>query len=69
MIHKAIITLWEENEWDMNLLNRYILEEKPILLHNPQDTPKNHETRNDETVSTIQQIYSSLHLKEAPLRK
>src|SRR5438552_5156057 len=30
MVHKVIITLWEENNWDLNALNNYIMNEKPI---------------------------------------
>ena len=31
MVHKAILTTWEENNWDTNLLNSYILNEKPHI--------------------------------------
>ena len=37
MIHKIINTLWEENKWDSNLLNNYILENKPELQENLQN--------------------------------
>lgn len=30
MVHKIVITLWEENNWDLNELNKYMLDEKPI---------------------------------------
>src|SRR5438477_10712813 len=30
MVHKVIITLWEENNWDLNALNNYIINEKSI---------------------------------------
>src|SRR5438552_18412651 len=28
MVHKVIITLWEENNWDLNVLNNYIRSEE-----------------------------------------
>ena len=40
MIHKIINTLWEENKWDSNLLNNYILENKPELQENLQNNQK-----------------------------
>jgi len=44
MVHKTINVLWEENKWDMNLLNSYILNSKPI----PQEGSYN----NQETINT-----------------
>jgi len=35
MVQKVITTMWEENKWDQNLLNKYVLDEKPIITNNP----------------------------------
>ena len=31
MVQKVITTMWEENNWNMNLLNKFILNKKPII--------------------------------------
>ena len=53
MMHKIINTLWEENNWDITLLNSYILDDKPILqnilLNNIEKT---NTIPNNETIST-----------------
>src|SRR5271170_117193 len=38
MVQKVIITMWEENNWDINLLNKFILDEKPTIQTNQQTT-------------------------------
>ena len=49
MVHKVIITMWEENNGDMNWLSRYILDEKPTIpslqptLENNHDSTENHQ--------------------------
>src|SRR5438552_4501399 len=37
MVYKIINTLWEKNKWDANLLNSYILNNKPTIQENPQN--------------------------------
>jgi hypothetical protein len=47
MVQKVIITMWDENKWDSNLLNNYIYEEKPVPLNNIQinnEIPNHNET-------------------------
>ena len=41
MVHKVIAILWEENKWDTNSLNKYILEEKPTPLEIPKIISEN----------------------------
>src|SRR5271155_3466385 len=36
MIQKVITTMWEENKWDMSILNKFILNEKPTIQTNQQ---------------------------------
>ena len=35
MVHKVVLTLWRENNWDPNELDKYIVGEKPALNHKP----------------------------------
>jgi len=74
MVHKVIITLWEENNWDLNALNNYIMNEKPI----PNDIiqPNSEGSLNNINYSTInnqpiemQQIQTSIFLKEVPFKE
>src|SRR5438552_15394381 len=37
IVHKIINILWEENNWDITLLNSYILGDKPIPQNISQD--------------------------------
>ena len=69
MVHKVIAILWEENKWDTNSLNKYILEEKPTPLRNSQDNLREHisnETPTNEAAPTIQQNHPIEYLEEAP---
>ena len=40
MVHKIINTLWEENKWDITLLNSYILGDKPEPQNISQNNPE-----------------------------
>jgi len=69
MVHKIIIILWEENKWDTNSLNKYILEEKPTPSKNSQDNLREHisnETPTNEATPTIQQTHPIEYLEETP---
>ena len=74
MVHKVIITLWEENNWDLNALNNYIINEKSI----PNDIiqPNSEESLNNINYSAInnqpiemQQNQTPIPLEEAPSKK
>ena len=52
MLHKVIFTMWENKKLDFNILNRYILEEKPIIVEN---TPTSTESTNYELQSNQSQ--------------
>ena len=51
LLYKIINTVWKENNWDVNLLNSYIFEEKPI----PHDT-QNISQDNSEVLNISQNI-------------
>lgn len=36
MVQNMIVTLWKDSQWDLNELNRYTLNEKPVLENNDQ---------------------------------
>src|SRR5438477_11868742 len=40
IVYKVIITFWKKNNWDLNVLNNYIINEKPIqndiIQHNSE---------------------------------
>src|SRR5438552_6668000 len=64
MVHKIINTLWEENKWDTNLLNSYILNNKPTIQENPRIIKK----QSTQLITLLlilkniqQQLKSSLH--------
>ena len=42
MVHKVILTMWEENNGDMSWLSRYILDEKPKIPNSQPITETNH---------------------------
>ena len=74
MVHKVIITLWEENNWDLNALNNYIMNEKPI----PNDIIKpnsegslnniNYSAINNQPIE-MQQNQIPIPLEEAPSKE
>jgi hypothetical protein len=47
MVHKIINTLWKENKWDANLLNSYILNNKPTIQENLQNNQEIINTTNN----------------------
>ena len=61
LVHKTICTLWEENGGNLEELNSYILENKPMLIN----------TSSGSTEDTInnQQDPITTSLEEAPFRE
>ena len=57
IIYKIINILWEENKWDSNLLNNYILENKPELQENLQN--------NQELINTA--YNTPINIEEHPI--
>src|SRR5438477_9461595 len=54
MVHKIINTLWKENNWDIALLNSYILGDKPTPQSISQDNLEMPATSsNNETTSIL----------------
>ena len=70
MVHKVITTTWEENKWDLGMLNRYILEEKPMLQDRNQNNLENYNfdeiSNREETITTIQYNLPTINLEETP---
>ena len=70
MVHKVITTMWEENKWDLGMLNRYILEEKPMLQDRNQNNLENYNfdeiSNREETTTTIQYNLPAINLEETP---
>ena len=66
MVHKVISTLWEENKWDLNILNRYILQEKPTppIQDNSNNNEINISVANENTI-LLQQNHPTVYLEEA----
>jgi hypothetical protein len=61
MVQKVIITMWENNNWDANLLNNYILEKKPTL-------PKEQHTNIEISTQSEQYTHEQLppHFQKTP---
>src|SRR5438876_12170805 len=60
MVHKIINTLWEENNWDVALLNSYILGDKPTPQSISQDNLEMPTTsfNNKTTPASIEELSS-----------
>ena len=74
MVHIVIITLWEENNWDLIVLNNYIINEKPIpndiIQPNPERNSNNinYLTINNQPIE-MQQNQTPIPLEEAPSKE
>ena len=70
IVHKAITILWEENKWDLNILNRYILQEKPTppTQDNSNNNDINKSVANENTI-LLQQNHPTVYLEEALLEE